>query len=63
MKKSKTYQEKILKDKLKKEAVNKLLQIKQNIEEENPCAYGASFEQNLSIILEDLDDILLNWES
>ena len=62
MKKSNSYQEKILKDKLKKEAIEKLLQIKQYIEEENQCAYGASIEQNLTIIIEDLDDILLNWE-
>jgi hypothetical protein len=59
---SNSYQEKILKDRLKKDVIQKLFQIKENIERETPCSYGASYEQNLTIISEDLDDILLNWK-
>ena len=62
MNKSKSYQEKILKERLKKEVIQKLYQIKDHVESETPCSYGADYEQNLSLISEDLDDILLNWK-
>ena len=57
-----SYQEKILKDKLKKEAIEKLDLIREKIEAEAPCTYGASFEQNIALIVEDLEDVLLNWQ-
>jgi hypothetical protein len=57
-----TFQQKILKQKLKKEVIQKIAQIQQHIEDETPCVYGASYEQNLTIINEDLEDILLNWK-
>ena len=64
MKKNKnTYQEKILKQTLKNEVIEKILQIKQYVEEEAPCVYGASYEENLALIREDLEDILLNWKN
>jgi hypothetical protein len=58
---SKSYQGKILKEKLKNEVIQKLFKIKEHIECETQCVYGASYEQNLSVINEDLEDILLNW--
>ena len=57
-----TYQEKILKDKLKKEALQKIDKIRDHILVETPSSYGAGYEENLSIIIEDLDDIILNWK-
>ncbi len=57
-----TYQEQILKAKLKTDVINKLNQIRMHVDKEDPCSYGASYEQNLKIISEDLEDILLNWK-
>jgi len=62
MSKADSYQQKILKDKLKKEAIEKLDLIRDKIESEAACTYGASFEQNLALIIEDLEDVLLNWQ-
>ena len=56
------YRSEILKAKLKTDAINRLNQIRMHIDNEDPCSYGASYEQNLKIILEDLEDILLNWK-
>lgn len=56
------YRGEILKAKLKTDVVNRLNQIRMHIDKEDPCSYGASYEQNLRIILEDLEDILLNWK-
>ncbi len=56
------YRSEILKAKLKTDVVNRLNQIRMHIDKEDQCSYGASYEQNLRIILEDLDDILLNWK-
>jgi hypothetical protein len=56
------YRSEILKAKLKTDVINKLNQIRMHIDKEDNCSYGASYEQNLRIILEDLDDILLNWK-
>ena len=57
-----TYRNEILKSKLKADVINRLNQIRMHIDNEDSCSYGASYEQNLGIILEDLDDILLNWK-
>jgi len=62
MDKTNSYQQKILKDRLKKEAIEKLDLIREKIEAEAPCTYGASFEQNIALIVEDLEDVLLNWQ-
>jgi len=56
------YRSEILKAKLKTDVINRLNQIRMHIDKEDPCSYGASYEQNLRIILEDLEDILLNWK-
>lgn len=57
-----TYQEKILRQTLKRDVIEKIIQIQRHVEEETPCTYGAAYEENLALIKEDLDDILLNWK-
>jgi hypothetical protein len=62
MDKKNLYREKLLEDQLKKEAISKIEMIKTHIESKTPCVYGADYKQNLTIVIQDLEDILLNWE-
>lgn len=51
----------LLSTSLKKDALLKVKKITQNIENNIPVSYG-SYEEGMLFIIEELDDILLNWE-
>ncbi len=49
-----------LRRELKRDALKKLEHIRNNIEREASVSYG-SYEEGMLFIIEELDDILLNW--
>ena len=50
----------LLRQTLKKDALIKVDLIRKKIEDESPVSYG-SYEEGMLFIIDELDDIILNW--
>ena len=52
-----------MKDSLKKEAKEKLQRIVMHIQNENEFIGGVNFIEGMNFVLDDLEEVLLNWEA